>query len=127
MFREFILDEEDLGMDETNVMEEQTVGQETALEKKPRKPRRKMTPEEKAEAAHKRAERQTQAVNMKPEVYVQCDNSEAMVNDLIDAAIADFRKEKKRARIIEFRLYVKPAERAAYYVINGDYEGKVEY
>ena len=50
-----------------------------------------------------------------------------MINDLIDAAIADFRKEKKRARIIEFRLYVKPAERAAYYVINGDYEGKVEY
>ena len=114
-------------MDENNVMEEQEIMQETATGKKPRKPRRKMTDEEKEESARKRAARKEQAENMKPAVYVQYEGAEAVIDDLVDAAIADFRKEKKRAQIIEFKLYVKPEERAAYYVINGSYDGKIEY
>ena len=114
-------------MDENNVMEEQEIMQEPVAGKKPRKPRRKMTDEEKEESARKRAERKAQAENMKPVVYVQYEGAEAVINDLVDAAIADFRKEKKRAQIIEFKLYVKPEERAAYYVINGAYDGKIEY
>ncbi|MBQ9492988.1 MAG: hypothetical protein IJR54_04550 [Oscillibacter sp.] len=114
-------------MDENNVMEAQETLQEVVPGKKPRKPRRKMTPEEKEEAARKRAERKAQADSMKPAVYVQYEGAEALIDDLIEAATADFRKEKKRAKIIEFKLYVKPEERAAYYVINGTYDGKVEY
>lgn len=114
-------------MDENNVMEEQEIAQETVPGKKPRKPRRKMTAEEKEESARKRAERKAQAENMKPVVYVQYEGAEAVIDDLIEAAIADFRKEKKRSQIIEFKLYVKPEERAAYYVINGAYDGKIEY
>ena len=114
-------------MDENNIMEEQEVIQEAVAGKKPRKPRRKMTPEEKEAAALKRAERKAQADSMKPAVYVQYEGAEAVVEDLIEAAKADFRKEKKRAKIIEFKLYVKPEERAAYYVINGAYDGKIEY
>ena len=114
-------------MDENMVMEDQEIAQEAAPEKKQRKPRRKMTEEEKAEAKRKRDERKAQADSMKPEVYVQYEGSEAVINDLIEAATANFRKEKKRARIIEFKLYVKPEERAAYYVINGAHDGKIEY
>ena len=114
-------------MDENNIMEEQEVIQETVAGKKPRKPRRKMTPEEKEAAALKRAERKAQADSMKPAVYVQYEGAEALIDDLIEAATADFRKEKKRAKIIEFKLYIKPDERAAYYVINGAYDGKIEY
>ncbi len=110
-------------MDENNVLEEQ----EVATAKKPRKPRRKMTDEEKAASAVKRAERKAQAENMKPAVYVQFEGGEAVIDDLIEAAKANFRKEKKRAAIIDFKLYVKPEERAAYYVINGEHEGKIEY
>ena len=113
-------------MDENNVME-QEVMEEAAAGKKPRKPRRKMTPEEREAAAVKRAERKAQAESMKPAVYVQFEGAEAVIDDLIEAAVADFRKEKKRAQIIEFKLYVKPEERAAYYVINGAYDGKIEY
>ena len=108
-------------------MEGQEVTQEAAPEKKPRKPRRKMTEEEKAEAKRKRDERKAQADSMKPEVYVQYEGAEAVINDLVDAAIANFRREKKRAKIIECKLYVKPEERAAYYVINGVHDGKIEY
>ena len=114
-------------MDENNIMEGQEIVQEAAPAKKPRKPRRKMTPEEKEEAARKRAERKAQAESMKPAVYVQFEGAEAVIDDLIEAAKADFRKEKKRARIINFKLYVKPDERAAYYVINDAYDGKIEY
>lgn len=114
-------------MDEDNIMEGQEVVQEAVPAKKPRKPRRKMTEEEKAAAKLKRDERKAMAESMKPEVYVQFEGAEAVINDLIDAAIANFRKEKKRARIVEFKLYVKPEERAAYYVINGTADGKVEY
>lgn len=115
-------------MDENNIMEgQETMQEEPVVEKKPRKPRRKMTPEEKEAAAQKRAERKAQADSMKPSVYVQYEGTEAVIDELIEAATADFRKEKKRAKIIEFKLYVKPEERAAYYVINGAYDGKVEY
>ena len=114
-------------MDENNIMEEQEVIQEAVAGKKPRKPRRKMTPEEKEAAALKRAERKAQAENMKPDVYVQLEGAEAVINDLIEAATANFRKEKKRAQILDFKLYIKPEERAAYYVINGAYDGKIEY
>ena len=115
-------------MDENNVMDGQELEQvEAVAGKKPRKPRRKMTPEEKEEAARKRAERKAQAENMQPDIYVQFEESEAVIKDLQEAAIADFRKEKKRTQIISFKLYVKPEERAAYYVINDAYSGKVEY
>ena len=114
-------------MDENNIMEGQEVLQEAPPAKKPRKPRRKMTPEEKEEAARKRAERKAQAESMKPAVYVQFEGAEAVIDDLIEAAKADFRKEKKLARIINFKLYVKPDEHAAYYVINDAYDGKIEY
>ena len=114
-------------MDENNVMEQQEVIEEAVAGKKARKPRRKMTPEEREAAAVKRAERKAQAESMKPAIYVQYEGSEAVIDDLIEAAVADFRKEKKRAQIIEFKLYVKPEERAAYYVINGAYDGKIEY
>lgn len=115
-------------MDENNVMEEQEIVQEAVPAKKPRKPRRKMTPEEKEEAARKRAERKAQAESMKPAVYVQYEGAEVLIDDLIEAATANFRKERKRAKIIDLKLYIKPEERAAYYVINnGNSDGKIEY
>lgn len=114
-------------MDENNIVEVQEVVEEATPAKKPRKPRRKMTPEEKEEAARKRAERKAQAESMKPAVYVQFEGAEAVIEDLIEAAKADFRKEKKRAKILSFKLYVKPDERAAYYVINDAFDGKVVY
>ena len=114
-------------MDETTMMEGQETMETVTVGKKARKPRRKMTAEEKENAARKRAERKAQAESMKPVIYVQYEGAEALIDDLIEAATADFRKEKKRAQIITFKLYVKPEERAAYYVINDTYDGKVEY
>ena len=89
--------------------------------------RRPMTPEEKAASAKFREEQKLLAENLKPEVYVQYEGAEIAVNDLVDAAKAEFRKEKKRTRITGMKLYVKPEERTAYYVINEKSEGKVAF
>lgn len=45
----------------------------------------------------------------------------------METAMADFRKAKKRTLVTDMKLYVKPEEHMAYYVINGDYTGSISY
>lgn len=97
----------------------------TKARKKPG--RQPMTSEEKAAAAKVRAEQKAKADNLKPEVFVQYQDSETTLDALIEAAKADFRQTKKRTLVTAMKLYVKPEERMAYYVINDSHEGKVSY
>lgn len=62
-----------------------------------------------------------------PSVVVQYSGREVDTAALTDAAVAQFKSVKKRAGIKEIKLYVKPEENAAYYVINGDFTGKVDF
>ena len=89
--------------------------------------RKPYTEEQKAEATRKRAEKKAQAENLAPVVLVQYQDAEADVNALVEAAKSDFKAVKKRTRITALNLYIKPEERAAYYVVNGDFNGKVSF
>lgn len=89
--------------------------------------RRPMTAAEKEAAVKARAEEKAKAENLKPEVIVQFQDVEADVTALIEEAKADFHKTKKRTLVTDMKLYVKPEERAAYYVINGEHTGSVSY
>lgn len=81
-----------------------------------------------AKAAEKIAGDVSKAVKQYPvEIFVQYSGNEVETSALVDAAVAQFRTVKKRARIAEFKLYIKPEENAAYYVINGDYSGKIDF
>ena len=61
-------------------------------------------------------------------IYVQYQDSEVDIDDLLEKARVAFKGDKKRApKITDLKLYIKPEERAAYYVINGKVDGKVEY
>jgi len=96
------------------------------------KPKRKacrqpMTPEEKETAAKARAAEKEKAANLKPEILVQYQGSEIDMAALVEAAKADFHQKKKRTLITALTLYVKPEEHMAYYVINGNQEGKISY
>lgn len=103
-------------------------GFQTENFKEKKKPgRQPMTAEQKAAAAKARAEEKAKADNLKPEVFVQYQDSEITIDALVEAAKADFRAMKKRTRITTMKLYVKPDERMAYYVINETYEGKVSF
>lgn len=89
--------------------------------------RKTMTEEEKAAAAKLRAEKKAKEDNLRPAVIVQYQEVEVNTAELIEQAKAAFKAEKKRTRITDMQLYVKPEERAAYYVINETYTGKVEF
>lgn len=93
-----------------------------------RKPgRRPMTAEEKAAAAKLRAEEKEKADNLKPEVILQFQDSDVNMGELIDAAKNVFHENKKRTLITEMKLYVKPEDGMAYYVINGSETGQVSF
>ena len=113
-------------MDE-NKKSEITDGESAEQPRKRRGGRKPMTAEEKQAAAEKRAAEKAQAENLIPVVCVQYQDKETDVSALVDAAKADFRRLKKRTRITDLCLYVKPEDGAAYYVINGEYNGKIEF
>ena len=124
------MNEEEIMEVSEEIQAEEVQAEEPAAEEvKPRRRggRKPMTPEQKAEAARIRAERKQMAENLKPEIFVQFQETQADINELIDRAKAAFKSEKKRTRITDMKLYVKPEERAAYYVINEKSEGKISY
>ena len=83
--------------------------------------------------AKKRGGRKPKAESAVPEgkpqtIFVQFQDSEVDIDDLIEKAKAAFKGDKKRApKITDLKLYIKPEEKAAYYVINEKFDGKVEY
>lgn len=105
-------------------MSKETKGK--AVEKK-RPGRKPMTPEEKAAATAARAEEKAKADNLRPEIFIQYQGEQADMNALIEAVRDDFHAAKKRTLITELKLYVKPEEHVAYYVVNGKFEGKVTF
>lgn len=89
--------------------------------------RRPMTAEEKAAAAKLRAAEKEKAANLKPELLIQYQDLEVNTADLVEAAKADFHNTKKRALVTDLKLYIKPEERMAYYVINETFNGKIPF
>ena len=87
--------------------------------------RKPMTPEQKAAAAEARAAEKAKADNLKPEFIIQYQGNDIVLDTLVDVAKAGFRASKKRTLITGLKLYVKPEDGMAYYVINGTFEGKI--
>lgn len=109
-------------------MQDKNTTQSIPEEKPKKKPgRQPLTPEEKKAAAKARAEEKAKAENMRPEVFVQYQGGEISINALVDAAKDDFHQTKKRTRVTALKLYVKPEEYTAYYVINDSHEGKITF
>lgn len=93
-----------------------------------KKPGRKpMTTEQRAEAARARAEEKRKAANMKPAIIVEYSGEQADANSLVERAKEAFHAERKRTLITDLKLYVKPEERAAYYVVNERFTGKIDF
>jgi len=93
-----------------------------------RKPGRKpMTPAEREAAAKLRATEKEKSAHLKPELFLQYQDGETDMNALVEAAKADFHKGKKRTLVTALKLYVKPEEHTAYYVVNGSYTGKISF
>ena len=66
------------------------------------------------------------AAPKKTEYYVQYAGREIDVEALAVKAKAAFKAEHKRTAVLSCRIYVKPEDNAAYYVINDTFFGRVE-
>lgn len=90
-----------------------------------------MATKKKTAAAAKAAEtvetvKKTVAPKKADEIFVQFAGREFDVVAAVAAAKAAFKASEGRKAIKTCQVYVKPEENAAYYVINGDFTGKVE-
>ena len=92
---------------------------ESVVKKRGAKVKQAITESAKALTARERA------ALMKPVLIIQYQEIEANADDLIEAVKADFKKSKPKTPITDLKIYVKPEERAAYYVINETVTGKV--
>lgn len=64
---------------------------------------------------------------MKPEVFIQYQGKEAIVEEAIEKAKAEFVADGHRVSSIKsLQIYLKPEEYAAYYVINQKFAGRVD-
>ncbi len=104
---------------------EKAVEKTEELKPKKKPGRQPMSAKEKEAAAKLRAAEKEKAANMKPEIILQYQGGETDVTALVEAAKADFHSTKKRTLITALKLYVKPEEGAAYYVINEEHNGKI--
>ena len=94
----------------------------------PVKERKKTVRKPKAEELKTEAvqPQQEQAEKETTTVFVQYAGLESEVGSLTKAALADFKASHKNADVTSLNLYIKPEDHAAYYVINGEFTGKVE-
>ena len=82
---------------------------------------------EKAKTGVKRAASKAAGGEAAPVVYVQYQGDEEKVEDLVAAAKAAFAAEQSRTKVSDLKLYIKPEEGAAYYVVNGKFAGRVDF
>ena len=86
----------------------------------------KKTADEAKKAADEAKKAVAKAVAPRPACYIQYGAEEADLSAIEEAAKAAFIAEGHRASTIrELKLYIKPEENAAYYVINDKFTGKV--
>ncbi len=107
-------------VEEKVVAEAAPVAEKVVAEKKPgRKPGSK----NKSTAAKTEAKK----VEKKDEVFVQFAGEEFVVEEVMEKAKAAYVAEGHRASAIKsVRLYIKPEERKAYYVINDKAAGSID-
>ncbi|WP_051588931.1 DUF6465 family protein [Ruminococcus sp. NK3A76] len=65
------------------------------------------------------------AVENKQAVFVQYGDKEVAALDVLEAVKADFKANNKGA-VKTVKVYIKPEDNAAYYVVNDKVEGKVD-
>jgi uncharacterized protein YgbK (DUF1537 family) len=78
------------------------------------------------DAVKKAAGEAAKKVPMKPEVYVQFGGQEVRTDELVQDAKTAYKAAGNRAAVRSLRVYIKPEDSAAYFVINDEFTGKIE-
>lgn len=75
-------------------------------------------------AAKKRATKKKEPVTKT--AILQCYGNDYKIDEIIAKAEAAFKAEYKRKAIKDIKVYIKPEDNAAYYVVNTDYAGRID-
>lgn len=84
-----------------------------------------LTEAQKNERAKQRAAEIKKADNMVPALILQYQGADVDLQLLVEQAKAIFKEKHKRTRITDMKMYFKPEEHAAYFVINESFEEKI--
>ena len=96
------------------------VAAEAPAEKPVKKPAAK-----KAASAKKPAAKTTKAAAPKETVKIQFGGNEYDLAEIRKAVEADY-KSKVKGKIKSIEIYIKPEDKAVYYVVNGDFSDKID-
>ena len=77
-----------------------------------------------AKKAASTAKKATEKVATKVNTYVEFGGKQIATEELTDKVREAYKAEGGKGRIKSIEIYIKPEESAAYYVINGNAEGK---
>ena len=113
----------------------ETVKEETVETAKKAASTAKKTTKKAAKTVKEAAEKSTAEVKKtaarvrKPttSIYIQYGGTEITTEAIASQAVEQFRETYEGVNARKLELYIKPEERAAYYVINSEYTGKVEF
>lgn len=65
--------------------------------------------------------------HLRPNIVLQFQGGDIKMEDLVSAAISEFKAAHSRIPVVTLDVYVKPEEHTAYYVANGDFTGKIPF
>jgi hypothetical protein len=81
-----------------------------------------------AQNAKENITRQAARLACNEEVFIQYSDHEIRTTDLVERAKADFySRGNKPGDIDQIQIYIKPADNAAYYVVNHKETGRIEF
>ena len=86
-----------------------------------------LTEAQKIERLKQRAEEIKKADNLTPALILQYQGVDIDLQGLVEQAKAMFKEKHKRTRITDMKMYFKPEEHTAYFVINESFEEKIAY
>ena len=112
-------------------IEKEAPAKKTVAKKATEKPAAAKKPAAKKPAAKKPAVRKTaakKAVSLNTEVYVQWLGKEVFEKDIIESIKKIWTEEmgKKESELTDLKVYIKPEDNGAHYVINGEITGFIE-
>ena len=91
-----------------------------AKEEAKKAPARKTAAKKPAAAKTTTAKTTAKAAPAKASVHFQFDGKDLIAKDILDQAIASYKKSHKDTEIKDIQLYIVANESAAYYVVNGE-------
>lgn len=104
---------------------EKAKNQAKAAGEKAKSATEKVKKEVKNASASVKAKAELAKSEVKKTVVVQFEGEDRVVDDVVERAVKDY-KTKSNKPLKDIKVYIKPEDRSAYYVVNGSYADRID-